>query len=174
LRDPTLELLESLAGRLRADGLTVATAESLTGGRVAAALTLPAGSSAYFLGSVVAYANPVKVELLGVPEEVLAEHGAVSEACARAMAEGVRRRLGARVALATTGIAGPGGGSPAKPVGLVWLAVAGDGGVQAESHQFSGDRAAVTEAATRAALRLLARATSVEQARLRLSGPGRL
>jgi PncC family amidohydrolase len=109
------------------------------------------------LGSVVAYANEVKIKLLDVPEAVLSEHGAVSEACARAMAQGVRRRLGARLAVASTGIAGPDGGSPAKPVGLVWLAVAGEAGLWTAEHRFTGDRRAVTHAATMEALRFLAR-----------------
>ena len=157
MRDITV----ALARRLTAAGLTVAAAESLTGGRVAAELTRRPGSSAYFRGAVVAYANEVKTDLLGVPEAVLAEYGAVSEACARAMAEGVRRRLGADLAVATTGIAGPDGGSPAKPVGLVWLAVAGPQGVQAAEHRFTGNRREVTAAATAEALILLARAAGV-------------
>jgi PncC family amidohydrolase len=150
-----------LARRLTAAGLTVAAAESLTGGRVAAALTRRPGSSAFFLGSVVAYANEVKMKLLDVPEAVLSEHGAVSEACALAMAQGVRRRLGARLAVASTGIAGPDGGSPAKPVGLVWLAVAGDEGLWTAEHRFAGDRRAVTGAATAEALRFLARIVDI-------------
>jgi len=150
-----------LARRLTAAGLTVAAAESLTGGRVAAALTRRPGSSAFFLGSVVAYANEVKIKLLDVPEAVLSEHGAVSEACARAMAQGVRRRLGARLAVASTGIAGPDGGSPAKPLGLVWLAVAGETGLWTAEHRFTGDRRAVTRAATMEALRFLARIVDI-------------
>jgi nicotinamide-nucleotide amidase len=145
----------TLARRLEAAGLTVAAAESLTGGRVAAALTRRPGSSAYFLGSVVAYANEAKTSLLDVSEALLAEHGAVSAACARAMAEGARRRFRASLAVAATGIAGPDGGSSAKPVGLVWLAVAGAEGVWTAEHHFTGDRRAVTSAATLEALRLL-------------------
>ena len=156
------DITEALARRLTDAGLTVAAAESLTGGRVAAALTRRPGSSAYFLGSVVAYANEVKTNVLGVPAAVLLEHGAVSEACARAMAEGVRRHLGASLAVATTGIAGPDGGSPAKPVGLVWLAVAGEEGVRTAEHRFTGNRRAVTAAATLEALKLLARVAGVE------------
>jgi len=148
-------MAEALARRLSAAGLTVAAAESLTGGRVAEALTRRPGSSAYFLGSVVAYANEAKIGLLDVPEALLAEHGAVSEACARAMAMGARRRFEASLAVAATGIAGPDGGSPAKPVGLVWLAVAGAGGVWTAEHHFTGDRRAVTRAATLEALNLL-------------------
>jgi PncC family amidohydrolase len=140
---------------LTAAGLTVAAAESLTGGRLAAALTARPGSSAYFLGSVVAYADEVKTNLLDVPPALLLEHGAVSEPAARAMAEGARRRLGADLAVAATGVAGPGGGSPAKPVGLVWLAVAGEDGVRTADHLFTGGRRAVPEAAVREALKLL-------------------
>jgi len=136
-------MAKALARRLTAAGLTVAAAESLTGGRVAAALTRRPGSSAYFLGSVVAYANLAKVSLLDVPESVLLQHGAVSEACARAMAEGARRRFGSD------------GGSPAKPVGLVWLAVAAAQGVWTAEHHFIGDRRAVTASATLESLKLL-------------------
>ena len=148
-------MARALARRLVAAGLTVAAAESLTGGRVAAALTRRPGSSAYFLGSVVAYANQAKASLLDVPESLLAEHGAVSEACARAMAEGARRRFKSSLAVAATGLAGPDGGSPAKPVGLVWLAVAGSEGVRTAEHHFIGDRRAVTSAATIEALSML-------------------
>ena len=104
---------------------------------------------------MVAYANEAKIGLLDVPEALLAEHGAVSEACARAMAEGARRRFEASLAVSATGIAGPDGGSPAKPVGLVWLAVAGPEGVWTAEHHFTGDRRAVTRAATLEALNLL-------------------
>jgi PncC family amidohydrolase len=157
------DITAALARHLTASGLTVAAAESLTGGRLAAALTRLPGSSAYFLGSVVAYANEVKTNLLGVPATVLIEHGAVSEACARAMAEGARRLMGARLAVASTGIAGPDGGSPVKPIGLVWLAVAGDEGIRTAEHRFTGDRQTVTEAATAEALRFLAHATGLKR-----------
>lgn len=148
-------LIQTLAERLTEKKLTLVTAESLTGGGLAAALTSVSGSSAYFLGGVVAYSNQLKAELLGVPLEVLAEHGAVSEECARAMAEGVRRKLGARVAVATTGIAGPTGATPNKPVGLVWLAVATEKGVNALGKNFDGDREMVTRASINEALALL-------------------
>jgi len=149
------KLLQTLADRLVEKNLTVVTAESLTGGGVAAALTSLAGSSAYFLGAVVAYSNQLKVELLGVPMEILTSHGAVSEQCARAMADGARRKLGSQVAVATTGIAGPTGATPTKPVGLVWLAVATENGVTAVKKKFDGDREMVTQASTKAALALL-------------------
>ena len=148
-------LIRILADRLAASGRTVGSAESLTGGRVAAALTSVAGSSDYFQGGVVAYSNQMKVELLGVPMGTILEHGAVSEECARAMAAGTRRKLGVDLAVATTGIAGPDGGTETKPVGLVWLAVAGGQEVRAVKKLFPGDREAVTRAAANEALALL-------------------
>jgi PncC family amidohydrolase len=138
-----------------AQGVTVATAESCTGGNVAHQITRVSGSSGYFLGGVVSYANEVKQQVLGVPAQVLANPGAVSEPCARAMAEGARAVLGADLAVATTGIAGPLGGTARKPVGLVYLAVASTEGTTVEEHVFPGDREAVIDAATRRALELL-------------------
>ena len=105
-------------------GLTLATAESCTGGTIASRFTAMAGASTYFLGGVVAYANEAKRDILGVNYDDIMKHGAVSECVARQMAEGVRRITGADYAIATTGIAGPTGGSEAKPVGTVWMAVA--------------------------------------------------
>ena len=135
------ETLEAVVGRLlRARGATIAVAESCTGGLVAQKLTDVPGSSSYFLGGVVAYANRAKQDLLGVPAALLAEHGAVSEACARAMAEGVRARFGADLGLATTGISGPDGGTPEKPVGLVHLALARAQGTHADHFVFPLDR----------------------------------
>jgi nicotinamide-nucleotide amidase len=123
------EALEAVVGRLLSERrLTLATAESCTGGLVAERLTRVPGSSAYFVGGVVAYSDAVKTAFLGVPAALLAEHGAVSEPVARAMAEGARRALGCDWALAVTGVAGPGGGSDEKPVGTVDLAWAGPGG----------------------------------------------
>lgn len=135
--------------------LTVAAAESCSGGEVAHRITAVAGSSAYFLGSIVAYANEAKAALLGVPQAVLDTQGAVSDACARAMAEGARRAFGADVAVSTTGIAGPGGATARKPVGLVYVAAAGPAGTVCEERHFSGDRRAIVDAAAEAALRLL-------------------
>lgn len=135
--------------------LTVATAESCTGGGVAAALTSLAGSSDYVMGGIVSYSNAAKASLLGVPQEILDTRGAVSPECARAMAEGARRALGTDLAVSTTGIAGPGGGTARKPVGLVYIAVADHNGATAVEHHFAGDRAAVTSAATDAALAML-------------------
>ena len=134
---------------------TVATAESLTGGGVAARLTAVAGSSAYVLGGIVAYGDEAKAALLGVPPEILETRGAVSAECARAMAAGARRAFGSDWAVATTGIAGPGGATARKPVGLVYIAAAGPDFDEVEEHRFTGDRAAVTAASVEAALRLL-------------------
>ena len=134
---------------------TLAAAESCSGGEVAHRITALPGSSAYFLGSIVAYANGAKRDLLGVPAEVLATRGAVSEESARAMAEGARRAFGSDLAVATTGIAGPGGATPRKPVGLVYVALAGPRGTTFVEHRFPGDRAAVVAEAAEAALHML-------------------
>jgi len=135
------ETMEAVVGRMLAErGLTLATAESCTGGLIGARLTAVPGSSRYYRGGVVAYANEAKRDLLGVPEALLREHGAVSEPVARAMAEGARARFGADLALATTGISGPDGGTPEKPVGLVWIAHASKQGVEAEQMIFPFDR----------------------------------
>lgn len=136
-------------------GGPVATAESCTGGGVAARLTRVSGSSAYVQGGIVAYSNEAKISLLGVDPGIIATAGAVSEACALAMARGARAAFAARWAVSTTGIAGPTGATPAKPVGLVFIAVAGPAGETCERHVFPGDRAAVTAAATERALGML-------------------
>jgi nicotinamide-nucleotide amidase len=131
------ETLERVAGRLLAErGASVAVAESCTGGLVASRLTDVPGASRWFHGGVVAYSNASKQSLLGVPEALLAEHGAVSEPVARAMAEGVRARFGAAIGVATTGISGPDGGSAEKPVGLVHLALADATGTHADHFEF--------------------------------------
>ena len=135
------ETMPAVAGRLlREQGRTLALAESCTGGLVAELVTGIPGSSDYFLGGVVAYANAAKESLLGVPRELLDRHGSVSDPVARAMAEGVRRRFGADLGVATTGISGPGGGTPEKPVGLVHVALARAEGTHAESFVFPLDR----------------------------------
>jgi len=126
--------------RLRRRGETLAVAESCTGGGLGAALAAVPGASDVFLGGVIAYANSLKEGLLGVPPELLVEHGAVSDPVAIAMAEGVRRRTGSDWALSVTGIAGPGGGSAAKPVGLVHLGLAGPGGSGSEAVRFGESR----------------------------------
>jgi nicotinamide-nucleotide amidase len=136
-------------------GLTVATAESCTGGLIAKLLTDIAGSSGYFRGGVVAYANETKMRLLGVAEEVLAAHGAVSAQVARAMAEGALAATGADLAVAVTGVSGPGGGTAAKPVGLTYVAVARAGGAEVRRFAWSGDRGANRAATAAAAIELL-------------------
>jgi len=139
-------------------GITVAAAESCTGGEIAHRITSVAGSSDYFLGSVVAYANSAKESILGVPADVLASVGAVSAETASAMVEGARRIYGADLAVASTGIAGPGGATARKPVGLVYLAVSTSDGVRVEEHHFPGDRSSVVDAAVERALQLLVEA----------------
>jgi PncC family amidohydrolase len=143
---------------LRGAGVTVAVAESCTGGLVAAALTSVPGASAVFVGGVVAYADRVKAKAAGVPSATIRRHGAVSKATAAAMARGIRKAFGADVGLAVTGIAGPGGGVPGKPVGTVWFAVAAGGRVRALRRRFTGSRAAIRRLAVRQALALLAEA----------------
>lgn len=138
--------------RCRELGLTLATAESCTGGLVGARLTDVAGASDVYLGGIVAYANAVKAAGLGVGEKVLARHGAVSEATARAMAAGALAALGADVAIAVTGVAGPGGGTAEKPVGLVHVAAEGPGGATAREFRFPGDREEIRERAAVMAL----------------------
>ncbi len=142
---------------LRARGLSLATAESCTGGLVAARLTDVPGSSDVFRGGIVAYSNEVKRAELDVPERVLAAHGAVSPETAAAMARGARSRLGADVAVSVTGVAGPDGGTPEKPVGLVYLHAAGPAGERALRLDLPGDRETVRLRATTAALHLVRR-----------------
>ena len=139
----------------REQGLTLATAESCTGGLVAARLTSVPGSSDVFVGGVVAYSNEVKARELGVPEATLERFGAVSEEAAEAMTAGARERLGADVAVSVTGVAGPGGGTPEKPVGLVFLHAQGPSGSLARRLDFPGDREAIRGRATAAALHLV-------------------
>lgn len=151
-------LARAVLAAARARGVMVATAESCTGGLVAAALTDIAGSSDVFDRGFVTYSYPAKTAMLGVPEEMLAAHGAVSEPVARAMAEGALRASRAGAAVAITGVAGP-GASEAKPEGLVWFATAGPRGLRTERRDFGPlGRAAVRQAAAEAALELLAEA----------------
>jgi PncC family amidohydrolase len=140
---------------LIAERSTVATAESITGGRLVAALTSVAGSSAVVRGSVVAYSNEVKTSMLGVDPAILAEEGAVSPEVAEQMARGARDRLGATYGVATTGEAGPSSGS-GSPIGTVFVAVAGPNGVSSRRLDASGDRAQIQQAAVEASLRMLA------------------
>jgi PncC family amidohydrolase len=151
-------LAEVVLARARAAGLTLATAESCTGGMVGAALTDVPGSSASYLGGAISYADEAKVTLLGVDPGLIAACGAVSDAVAKSMAAGARDTLGADVAVAVTGVAGPDGGSNDKPVGTVWFGVAGQDRVEAHLRHFPGDRALVRERATMTALDLLRRA----------------
>ena len=147
--------LEALVGGLLAqNGQTIATAESCTGGRLAAALNAQSGSSAYYMGSVIAYDNSVKTNLLGVSQETLNTDGAVSESTVRQMAEGVRRLLGTDYAIATSGIAGPTGGTAEKPVGTVWIAWATPEGTKAQCFHFGAarEREQITQRAVTAAL----------------------
>lgn len=151
--------LASLASRLQrtavARGLTVATAESCTGGLIGHTLTAIAGSSDYYRGGVISYSNELKRDLLGVSPESLERSGAVSEAVAAAMAVGARERLGVDVAVAVTGVAGPGGGTAEKPVGLTYVAVAGPAGSVVRRHVWEADRTANKERSAAAALELL-------------------
>jgi len=150
-----LGLAQQVGATCRAGGLSLATAESCTGGLVAHLITEVPGSSAYFRGGLVTYADEVKVALADVPEGVLEAHGAVSAQVAVAMAEGARRRLGVDVAVAVTGVAGPDGGSEAKPVGLTYVAVADGAGDAVRKHQWDADRAGNKRASAAAALSLV-------------------
>jgi len=154
-------LAEAVLGACRARRLTLATAESCTGGMVAAALTDIAGSSDVVERGYVSYSNEAKSDLLAVPPALIAQHGAVSGEVAAAMVAGALSRSPVDLAVAVTGIAGPGGGTPTKPVGLVWFACGRRGAaIAAERQVFSGDRAAVRLAATRRALELLLQAAA--------------
>lgn len=147
-------LVERLAAVLTRLNYSLAVAESCTGGRLAAAITDVPGVSSFFIGGVVSYSDTVKQALLGVPVEVLAEHGAVSEPTARAMATGVKERLGADVGIGITGIAGPGGALASKPVGLVYVAVASGDRILARRDLWQGNRLEIRRASVRAALEL--------------------
>ena len=149
---PELQLNRLLASR---NGPTLATAESCTGGTVASRISSLSGSSAYFLGSVVAYSNAVKHDVLSVSQSVLDERGAVSPECARAMAIGVRKLIGSDIAISTTGIAGPKGGTPRKPAGLVYIGIATSTWLEAFEFRFEGDRARVIDQAASQALTIL-------------------
>lgn len=151
------DVVEAVSEALLEAGKTVATAESCTGGLVAQRLTARSGASDLFPGGVVAYADEAKSELLAVPAEILEGHGAVSEAVARAMAEGVAERFGTDAGLGVTGVAGPTGGTEAKPVGTVWYAVALDGRTVARRERFPGDREEVRDRSAQAVLTLLLR-----------------
>jgi nicotinamide-nucleotide amidase len=150
-------LTADLALVLQKNGWLMATAESCTGGMIAAACTDLAGSSNWFERGFVTYSNEAKTELLGVDAGLISRHGAVSEEVARAMAQGAIAHSHAQAAVAVTGVAGPGGGSAAKPIGTVWFGWATPAGVVSEMQRFDGDRAGIRQAAVRHALqRLLA------------------
>jgi nicotinamide-nucleotide amidase len=153
-----VDLGEVVGSMLRQRGQTLALAESCTGGLVARRMTEPAGASDYVRAGFVTYSNESKRDLLGVSEATLQQHGAVSEACAREMADGARRAAHADVAVAITGIAGPGGATDDKPVGTVWMAVALESGTHVRRTVFPGDRTEVRERAAQAALDMLRRA----------------
>lgn len=147
------ELLEEKIGRLlSAQNLTISCAESCTGGLLTSRLTDIAGSSAYVMGSVVSYTNRIKEALVGVRHETLLAHGAVSEETAREMAEGIRRAIKTDIGIGITGIAGPGGGTKEKPVGLVFIAVSGPWGTIVKENHFRGTRTEVKRQTTDTAL----------------------
>ncbi len=149
------EALEILIGeKLRAHGLRLAIAESCTGGLIGHRITNVPGSSTYYMGSVTAYAYEAKVRLLGVTWETLEKHGAVSAETVSEMALGVRRALAADMGIAVSGIAGPGGGTPEKPVGLVWMAVSVSSGIWTRQLNLKGNRVKVKELAAEEALTL--------------------
>lgn len=153
---PERERLPDMVGQmLCAKGYTISCAESCTGGLLTSMLTDVPGSSAYVMGSVVSYSNDVKSRILHVAEGTLAAHGAVSPETARAMAEGVRNLMQTDVGVGITGIAGPGGGSPEKPVGLVYIAVSTLGKTSVEKNVFSGVRAEIKRAAVNKALAMV-------------------
>ena len=153
---PERERLPDMVGQmLCAKGYTISCAESCTGGLLTSTLTDVPGSSAYVMGSVVSYSNDVKSRILHVAEGALAAHGAVSPETARAMAEGVRNLMQTDVGVGITGIAGPGGGSPEKPVGLVYIAVSTLGKTSVEKNVFSGVRAEIKRAAVNKALAMV-------------------
>jgi len=148
--------LEKQIGELLSErGWTLAVAESCTGGLLGHRITNVSGSSSYFRGGVISYSNEVKESILGVPEETLIEHGAVSKETAQAMAQGARRLLGTDVALSVTGVAGPTGGTTEKPVGLVYVGLAAEGADLWEKHIWQGDRAENKQQSAQAALELL-------------------
>jgi len=163
-------LAERLQGICLGRGFTVALAESCTGGLVAAALTEIPGSSGYFAGGVVSYADAAKASLLGVPEASLVAHGAVSAQVARAMATGIRERLGTSLAASVTGIAGPDGGTAEKPVGLTYVGVADDRGTDVRRFTWTGDREVNRHESARAVLELLVERAEALPGRDRAAG----
>lgn len=155
MNDAIHALCERLAQELQARGWMLATAESCTGGLIAGACTDLSGSSNWFERGFVTYSNEAKTELLAVDAALIAQHGAVSEVVARAMAFGAVRHAHAQVSIAVTGVAGPTGGTPQKPVGTVWFGFQVDGQLTSETRRFDGDRAAVRTATVQHALQRL-------------------
>jgi PncC family amidohydrolase len=153
--DPLVALAERLQDICVLRGITVGTAESCTGGLIAHVLTEVPGSSGYFVGGIVSYSNEIKERDLGVAADVIARHGAVSAQTARAMATGARLRLGVDVAVSVTGIAGPGGGSDEKPIGLTYIGIADRDGVDVRRYAWTGDRTANKRSSAAAALTLM-------------------
>ena len=160
--EPEYEMGADLADKAQAlvehatvRSIRVGTAESLTGGLIGKAITSVPGASDIYAGGIVSYTNPVKEKLLGVPKSVLDSDGAVSENCAKAMAQGARDALGCDVAVSVTGIAGPGGAEPGKPVGTVWIGIADSGGSSAQLHNFEGSRGVIRVQTAIAALECL-------------------
>jgi nicotinamide-nucleotide amidase len=134
------DLLKNVSDQLKKQGLKIATAESCTGGLIAHTLTNVSGSSDYFDRGIISYSNKAKTQELGVPEDILEEYGAVSEQVAKSMAEGIRTKSNVDIGIATTGIAGPTGGTEEKPVGLVYIAISTQKGTNVKKFMFKGDR----------------------------------
>lgn len=151
----TTELAQRLAERLKERHKTIATAESCTGGNIAHNITLLPGSSEYFLGGIVSYANEVKMNILGVKREDLENHGAVSQPVVKSMSEGACKVVGSDYAVATSGIAGPGGGSKEKPVGTVWMSASDGQNTVCKLWHFDGNREEIIEKATKTAIFML-------------------
>ena len=167
MTSPADEVLVEIARRIQAvcleRGLTVSTAESCTGGLVGHVLTEVAGSSGYYQGGAVVYSDALKGDVLSVSREALERHGAVSAQVAVAMAEGARRRFGTSISVSVTGIAGPSGGSPAKPVGLTYIAAADEAGHDVRRFHWAADRSGNKRESARAALELLLERVSSER-----------
>ena len=153
--DSAQDLEEQVGELLSQRGWTLAVAESCTGGLLGHRITNVSGSSAYFEGGIISYSNEAKEAVLGVPHEILIEHGAVSRETALAMARGARRLLSTDLAVSVTGIAGPGGATAEKPVGLAYIALAAEGAELCDKHVWQGDRAANKEQSAEAALKLI-------------------
>ncbi len=149
------QLSKQMGAILTENSLTISTAESCTGGLLAHVLTGVSGSSNYFMGGIVAYSNQIKEHFLGVQQDTLVQHGAVSSQTAQEMAAGIRKKFGTDIGLSTTGIAGPTGGTPAKPVGLVWIGISFQGKTTTIRCQFDGDREQVKNSSVQNILQVL-------------------